>query len=930
MKKRSNGFACAFGIATIMSFSCSDVETTDKPAECELGAVRSCDCPLDTESFQTCIETPTAIVFGDCACFDSDAGLDLSFDLPESDADAPPDITDALDAIEVDADVYLTDQLAEPGPEIVDDADITDVVVPFGTPPNFAAVNNDGTIEFSWTAVDDADGYYIYWALETGVTPDNYATLSGGTQTTSATSPDTLTGLGTGAPIYAVLTAFRGIEQSDPTDEVTVTPFRSLLVVPTFAPHGANWNDYVSAATSDPCIGTETDLDECVHGGENRIAWLADLDECPGVTAADSLNAFEWVCSVTDQVFVHTTGLRDNVNLSDLIDFSTLSWRPITLTVHDTGVPYARSDPEEAWWGNEIVENNTGGTLTTAGQIVVVTSSTEMAPFVFGADKIALIIAPGSTLNAPNDQDVAIGTALFSYLWVEGDVDAGGNHIGLEIESSRFSMFRNLAITNADRPDTVARGIHITNAYANRLHNVEVDSTVGYGVDIESCNNHEISGIRVSNNLAAGANGIGFRVYSSVGIRVSDLAVANSVYDGIRLDEMHRSTFTNISVFNSGDDNPTGSEAALFLNHATNNIFADLLIVGNDTNAVLAYAGCHNNVFVNAAVMNNAGDGFQINGFDDGNPQASEGRNVVANVASFNNGSDGFQIEESEGNSIINLASVADGTDHDYHVRLQDATNNAFFGLLKVGGMVDAESRWCRVDPAIGAPGLIDGTCTDDGTENSNTYTGQDSTATFRFDVYLGSAIVDRWESDDSVNTSDLLGTATYSTDLDWFGFARPYRAWGANSGTGLEDDAAQGRCGPSTGCLIWDFNNNVYDTGDSTYPVAYGVLGQPYGDDIVTHTWYTDGSHLCIDSPAGAALVSCQTTFLINAVELFGDSVGNDNFLCESDEDCLYTPNIGVHQGYGNIIALSDIDTGAITGVDLFRYVDNGYEAPE
>ena len=108
----------------------------------------------------------------------------------------------------------------------------------------------------------------------------------------------------------------------------------------------------------------------------------------------------------------------------------------------------------------------------------------------------------------------------------------------------------------------------------------------------------------------------------------------------------------------------------------------------------------------------------------------------------------------------------------------------------------------------------------------------------------------------------------------------------------------------------------------------AYDVLGQPYGVDAVTHEWFTDGTHTCEASPAGAALDPCETTFLINAVELLEDSVGNDNGLCESDELCLYTPNIGVHQGHGGIIILSDIDTGTNTGVDLFRYADNGFEA--
>ncbi len=49
-----------------------------------------------------------------------------------------------------------------------------------------------------------------------------------------------------------------------------------------------------------------------------------------------------------------------------------------------------------------------------------------------------------------------------------------------------------------------------------------------------------------------------------------------------------------------------------------------------------------------------------------------------------------------------------------------------------------------------------------------------------------------------------------------------------------------------------------------------------------MTHTWADTTS----------------STFLRNAVEI----TGNGNGLCESNETCLYTPNMGAYQGFGKI----------------------------
>lgn len=75
-----------------------------------------------------------------------------------------------------------------------------------------------------WGGVAGTDSYNLYYATEAGVTPDNYATLSGGAVVQGVTSPFNLTGLDNGTYYYAVITAIDGTMESAPTDEVRFSP----------------------------------------------------------------------------------------------------------------------------------------------------------------------------------------------------------------------------------------------------------------------------------------------------------------------------------------------------------------------------------------------------------------------------------------------------------------------------------------------------------------------------------------------------------------------------------------------------------------------------------------------------------------------------------------------------------------------------------
>ncbi len=63
--------------------------------------------------------------------------------------------------------------------------------------------------------------------------------------------------------------------------------------------------------------------------------------------------------------------------------------------------------------------------------------------------------------------------------------------------------------------------------------------------------------------------------------------------------------------------------------------------------------------------------------------------------------------------------------------------------------------------------------------------------------------------------------------------------------------------------------------------------------------------------------------TYLINAIEIFEDSVGDDDGLCESNEDCIYSPNYGAYQGEGDYLSggTCNFSDGSVSTVNMYAY---------
>ena len=111
-----------------------------------------------------------------------------------------------------------------------------------------------------------------------------------------------------------------------------------------------------------------------------------------------------------------------------------------------------------------------------------------------------------------------------------------------------------------------------------------------------------------------------------------------------------------------------------------------------------------------------------------------------------------------------------------------------------------------------------------------------------------------------------------------------------------------------------------------STDNALRGVVSQPDGVERVVHNWNVGPAQCTGVFEANCTGTVCETTVLPDAFEILQDGVGNDNGPCESDEACVYMPNISHYQGHGGLSVVATLPGSfPLTNVTLYAYDTNG-----
>lgn len=739
--------------------------------------------------------------------------------------------------------------------------------------------------------------------------------------------------------------------------DVTTIHVTCRSVQPVYPLLGSNWNQWV--ATTGATLFDSDDSEcmagsRCLHGGELRKVATA-ASSCAGLSASDALGSFDWSCDASSGKAVFYGALKANARLSDLLDFSTPGWLANSVTIGgytgaSLGGQAANQTPEELWWSNPVVVANEGASnlgLWASGTIYVVTAPAAGSTYEFtsNASGIALVIKPGVTL----DGDIKAGNTATN-LWLEGTLHrttSNQNSNLVHFNSAANTVLRHVALSAAGQGSCGGMGVNIQGGNNNRLEEVSV-SSCGSGLYLSGNSNARLRGITASGNtlegvhltsatnlvaediVATGNGRWGINIQDSTDVRVLDVTAIHNDSHGIRFNGGVTGLATGLSAFANGESGiyvtPTGGGALRLVDvsvaenslrglHVNGTGYSSKVVVQNmkasnngDHGAYLQAANVNAS---NVLAVGNASDGVRV-------WSTSAAMAVHLNgVTAVNSGMSGVRLSNSAGGEGIVASGLLAANNGEHGVNINGvvssvdirdvvAVNNAQRGIAQASsndvlftGLVTVGNNGAG-DCSNGSTGtgLANVTCAAQGSSSITLSTGKSASGAF---VGMTGA--------DSANQSDTDGHFSgFPSDraaFDWLAFENPCRLWGRHSANAFPHADQRGRWGYGDSGAdghIWDWSLGFGRT------LAWARHDPPlHGNDTRT------------------------SSTLNHAWELVGDGVGDDDGLCEGEEVCLYTPNIGAYQGHldmiePELISAGSFTNGALTDIVVLRYGTNGY----
>ncbi|MBU43966.1 MAG: hypothetical protein CMN76_12160 [Spirochaetaceae bacterium] len=368
------------------------------------------------------------------------------------------------------------------------------------------------------------------------------------------------------------------------------------------------------------------------------------------------------------------------------------------------------------------------------------------------------------------------------------------------------------------------------------------------------------------------------RVIHSRGLLFRNMVIANNPdHHGISFysdtADSHHNWIDQVRIFNN-----TGH--GIFYRGNSPNVVRDMLVTrsmihNNGGGGIYASQGIANSLFMNSLSANNVGPGVNLLGTG-----PSGASNTLVNIVSINNQNGG--ITPGDNSQFINLG-LSDNGGADVMAPL--ATGNFYSGVLYSGrASVLPDDQDGRCNAAGAGSGMQnDDDCTPEGPS--------DHTVISAFDL------ADQFRGPNG-------GVVAYAITNNWFALPNDYSGFGRSPTVppAYPANGYRGNCDGTvlTGCREFDWQ--LVNTAPS--PGFRNALACP--DTLptmpVTHT-FSSGTY----------------TFLRNAYALETDADW-DLPMCMGDEQCLYTPNLGVYQGHAG---LTDSGCTDLVGDPTFGNID-------
>ncbi len=720
-----------------------------------------------------------------------------------------------------------------------------------------------------------------------------------------------------------ILPAVSGAGSLGANHDLVVSAPVTVLVEPVYVGN-SDWNSYVRFTDSNSevheqpnasCDGTEVgyygEINGCIHGGEKRMVEVAGFESCSGLTLVESLNALDWFCEdVSGTATFFSKGLKPGVGLGDLIA-SGGTWKTNSVTIHQGGNVVGQSVPT-CWWTNPIsalganpsslTDLNSAGTiyfvppggLTTLG---IKISAHRVAVVSLGG---GILRSTGATTNNFASGDCyasssalaeMICSANQNFLWLETQINGTNGTwplvVGMNLVGTKFSRLHKVIIKDLKNNSNSMAAIELgTTGYLSNSNLITSSNAEGVGKmggarvsgsknilhDFSVSRNTDLSSISQTLLMLTGSSS--FNRLEEV--RLSQMNAGSSSH-GLKVlgpnNMLSGLTISNIKVAVSAN-----ASSAIYIASSGNIISQATLFGGSDAGIFLdGTTSLTDNIIQYVTAVNNTYNGIYLSGSVNGT--------YVHSLVTMNTDK-GIQSPTGGGGTGNVFHDTVSANHGSFAVDLSGSQSVSFTGFFHKGSTANGCSG-----------GGLDTACA----SGSVTTIATDLSSTF-----LGKV------SSDTTNGSAPAGTSSYASIVDWMNFDSFFRGFGMD-GLTFPNSSHQGPCISGT-CRIWDWRV---------------VTGKPLHNRSVTGTasnaTFTSGSS-CPDGVSGSdSTTMASKTFLLHAIEINGDQIGNNNSLCESGEACIYAPNMGSFQGEGALLQPCIFTDGVVSGVTVWAYSISG-----
>lgn len=685
-----------------------------------------------------------------------------------------------------------------------------------------------------------------------------------------------------------------------------------------------NWNHYVKSGPT-ACTGSETGpygnlSTGCVHAGLARKVVVTGETTCSNLSLQDDNNVFLWTCDAgSGTATFYIKDFNPGKGLRDLINPSGPTWNSKSVTVTKTGT--LAQSTASPWWGDTFTQlpaNSAMAALSPSGSTIYYNNSSVNIE----AFKLVSSPYPISIVSLANYSLTALGTSsgniaasgcstgiitnvmfCFSasnFIWVELNLIGQGTYYansGVYFDTVKYSRIHN---TNFDSfSPSIGSGnysaqIHLTSSQSNMLTNNYIYGG-SRGIYLSSSSYNTIRRNKIGNLAGTGA-GI------SAGIHLKTSSTYNLIHEtaidlvksgtgnsyGMLLESTSNSNIISYFKISNIQGAGTLKEGLALLTSSNSNVFTQGIITSND-DAGIYISTSNNNLFTHITNVNNLYNSIYLG-------SGAQTNNTFINTLNLNSSGTNGGIESAASSGTIFFNDTVAAVNAYPWKRFTGSITATFGGYFITHSSPTCDSNGSNLTSScnIGAsPPITFGSFT-------NAFVGQLST-------------------DDSYNPLGSSNTSFGSLiGLDnWMKFDNDFRNWGKYYGGSFPSASNLGAIYSGT-VNIWDWRVRSQGNGGMFHNVS--ASGNTTNSNL-TLSGTCSGP---VDGNLFYNLSSPSRTILKNAIEIF-DGIGNDDSLCESGEECIYTPNIGAYQGEGTLSSAYCTTSGTVSGARIFAYPTTG-----